>query len=171
MKVTIEFGGFYDSIHSEVVDQMIDMQGLNEVSGELTWDHIDYKATYNEYAKAWLTVFNAFNDVDLEFEGIDSPNYYNFTTDKIVAYVGDVDEQRLHDITRDPDFFDWADERLTSRDGFISFYDGCDDLIERARNDMDDYAILIGMVCSYLVEVEEINEEVYDLEFDIITND
>jgi hypothetical protein len=33
---------------------------------------------------------------------------------------------------------------------------------------MNDKAILLGMICNYLIEVMEVNEDVYELEYDII---
>ena len=50
----------------------------------------------------------------------------------------------------------------------MSFYNGVDDLIERAKDDDDDKSILLGMVCNYLMELMEVNDDIYDLEYDII---
>jgi len=68
----------------------------------------------------------------------------------------------------DDDFLMWANPQLQSSSGFISFYNGIDDLIERAKNDDDDKANLLGMVCNYLIELNEVNEYLYELEYDII---
>jgi predicted transcriptional regulator len=66
------------------------------------------------------------------------------------------------------EFKEWANPQLQSRSGFHSFYNGVDDLIERSKDDDNDKAILLGMVCNYLIEVMEVNEDVYELEYDII---
>ncbi len=63
---------------------------------------------------------------------------------------------------------EYAKPRFTSCSGFISFYNGLDDLVERSENDDDDKAILLGMICDYLIEVNEVNGYIYKLEYDII---
>jgi hypothetical protein len=109
-----------------------------------------------------------FCHLNLEFVGIDSPKYYNYRTDKIIAKINDEDIERLMVFVDYVEFYEYANPRLTSCSGFISFYNGLDDLIERSKNDDDDKAILLGMICDYLIEVNEVNEDIYELEYDII---
>lgn len=160
MEIQIEFGGFY-GYHDEYIDCMIDDYGID-------FDNVDIKATSDDYAVNWLHRFNSYCNLNLEFVGIDSPKYYNYRTDRIVAKINDEDIERLMEFVDYVEFYEYANPRLTSCSGFISFYNGLDDLIERSQNDDDDKAILLGIVCDYLIEVNEVNEDIYELEYDII---
>lgn len=160
MEIQIEFGGFY-GYHDEYIDWIIDDYGID-------FDNVDIKATSKDYAENWLHRFNMFCHLSLEFVGIDSPKYYNYRTDRIIAKINDKDIECLMECVDYVEFCEYANPRLTSYDGFISFYNGLDDLVERSKNDDDDKAILLGMVCDYLIEVNEVNEYIYELEYDII---
>ena len=91
---TVPFSGFYESIHSEAIDNV-------------------------EYAKAYVREMST----GLEFDSLDSPEYYNFSTDRIFAKISlenaqallnNVDKDRLKEVCK---------EHFTSYDGFISHYD------------------------------------------------
>lgn len=160
MEIQIDFGGFY-CYHDEYIQNMIEIF-------EIDYENVDWNATFKEYAKNWLHRFNNMSNLELDFVGIDSPRYYNYRTDKIIAYVEKHDEVILMKFINDDEFNEWANPQLQDRSGFISYYDGIDDLISRAENDDDDKSILLGMVCNYLIELNEVNEYVYELEYDII---
>jgi hypothetical protein len=164
MEIQIEFGGFY-CCHDEYIEQRIEAD--DSWGAEWDFGNIDWQKTFKDYSVSWLYRFNSFCHLDLEFVGIDSPKYYNFTTDRIIAKIDDKDIDSLMVFVDYVEFYEYANPRLTSRDGFISFYNGLDDLIERSKNDDDDKAILLGMVCDYLIEVNEVNEDIYELEYDI----
>lgn len=170
MEIQIEFGGFY-GYHEEYIQSRVeidnDFSSGNDIDHYLDIENVDWNATFKDYANNWLHRFNMMCDLSLEFVGIDSPNYYNFRTDRIIAKVNDEDINNLMTSIDDDDFLMWANPQLQSRSGFISFYNGIDDLIERAKND-DDKANLLGMVCNYLIELNEVNEDIYELEYDII---
>lgn len=159
MEIQIEFGGFYGYHEEYINDRLHDF--------EIDDDSVDWNATFNEYAKNWLWRFNDRSNLDLEFIGVDSPKYYNYRTDRIIAKLNYDNINELMLFIVDDEFKEWANPQLKSYDGFISFYNGVDDLIERAKND-DDKAILLGMICNYLIELNEVNEDIYELEYDII---
>ena len=160
MEIQIEFGGFY-GYHEEYIQNMIEIF-------EIDYDNVDWNATFKDYANNWLHRFNNMSNLELDFIGIDSPRYYNYRTDKIIAYVEKHDEVDLMKFIDDDEFNEWANPQLQDSSGFVSFYDGIDDLIERAKNDDDDKAILLGMVCNYLMELNDVNEDIHELEYDII---
>ena len=160
MEIQIEFGGFY-GYHEEYIDCKIQ-------DWDIDVESVDWNATFKDYAKNWLHRFNSMSNLELDFIGIDSPKYYNYRTDKIIAYVEKHDENELMALVDDDEFYHWANPQLQDSSGFISYYDGIDDLIVRAKNDDDDKAILLGMVCNYLIELNEVNEDIYELEYDII---
>jgi len=159
MEIRIDFGGFY-GYHEEYIDNRRDAYGID-------YDNVNYASTFISYACEWLHRFTNKTGVELFFDGLDSPRYYNYSTDKIKASILPDMATQLMTYIND-DFKDWAYPQLISRAGFISFYDGVDDLIERAKNDDDDKSILLGMVCNYLMELMEVNDDIYDLEYDII---
>ena len=180
MEILINFGGFYHSVHSDNIEWRIDQdwEWEFEEAGEQAaeslekwYDKVNWKHTHNDYGVSYIERLNNHFDLELEFRAIHSPKYYNYSTDKIVAYVPDVDEQRLYDEVNNPDFKEWANPLLTSRDGFASFYDGIVDLIVRAEREQKSYEILIGMIVDWLIFRDSINEEIYDLEYEIIYNE
>lgn len=169
MEIQIEFGGFY-GYHDDYIMDRLDYYPYNNDYGELLIHNnlkIDWQKTFEDYAEGWLHRFNMFCHLNLEFVRIDSPKYYNYRTDRIVAKINDKDIERLMEFVDYVEFYKYANPRLTSYSGFISFYNGLDDLIERSGNDDDDRAILLGIVCDYLTKVNEVNEDIHELEYDI----
>ena len=160
MEIQIEFGGFH-GFHEEYIDCKI------QDWGDIDYEYVDWNATFKDYAKNWLHRFNMMSNLSLEFVGIDSPKYYNYRTDRIIAKVNYNNINELMLFIVDDEFKEWANPQLQSYDGFMSFYNGIDDLIERAKND-DDKSILLGMICNYLIKLNEVNEDIYELEYDII---
>ena len=168
MEIFIDFGGFYHSRHSDSIDNQIerDLEWGDDLD-EDGFDNVDWKATHEEYGQEYVYRLNNELDLNLEFNAIHSPKYYNYTTEKIAAYVGDVDEQRIFNHVDDKDFLEWANPFLTSRDGFHSFYDGINGLIEMAKIDGEAYAVLLGMIVDWLIHDNEINDDIFDLEFEV----
>ena len=159
MEIQIEFGGFY-GYHDDYMVDRCDSFGID--IGAVNWHR-----TLVEYSVAWVHRFTNMTGIELFFIGLDSPRYYNYRTDVILAKILPDVAQHLTTYIND-EFKEWANPQLTSCSGFHSFYNGIDDLIERAENDDDDKAILLGMVCNYLIELNEVNEDIYELEYDII---
>ena len=159
MEIQIEFGGFY-GFHDDYIEDRCDTLSIDT-------DNVDWAKTFVQYSVAWVHRFTDMTGIELFFIGLDSPRYYNYRTDNIMVKVlPDVVEHLMTYIN--DEFKEWANPQLQSRSGFHSFYNGVDDLIERSKDDDDDKAILLGMVCNYLIEVMEVNEDVYELEYDII---
>tara|TARA_Y100000385_G_scaffold65089_1_gene64438 strand:+ start:104 stop:607 length:504 start_codon:yes stop_codon:yes gene_type:complete len=158
-EIYLNFGGFYGK-HDLHVESMIEHFDINPES-------VDFKETYINYAKEWVNAFNSEHDLNLEFIGIDSPRFYNYSTDKIKV---NIDHLECHILKRnhinDTDFIDYANERLTSRSGFISFYDGLEDLKERAKENKSDYILLIELILDFVIDS---NDEIYIHEFEIIS--
>ena len=77
----------------------------------------------SEFSASWYDENKIIYGV--RFLGIDSPQYYNFTTDKLEMEV-DVDYEGLKKFcleTNREEFDDYLHEHFTSCDGFISFVD------------------------------------------------
>lgn len=160
MEIQIEFGGFY-GYHEEYIDNRID-------DCQIYYDNLDWNAIFKDYAKNWLLRFNNMSNLDLEFIGIDSPKFYNYRTDRIIANVPNECADKMLQYTKMEDFQQYANEQLTSHDGYVSFFDNIDDLVIKAYKSDDDMALLLGLICDYIIDLEEINEDIYELEYDII---
>jgi hypothetical protein len=159
MEIQIEFGGFYNYHDDYIVDRCDTLS--------IDTDDVNWHKTFIHYSVAWVHRFTDMTGIELFFIGLDSPRYYNYRTDNITAKV-------LPDVVKylmtyiNDEFKEWANPQLTSCSGFHSFYNGIDDLIERSEDEYNDKAILLGMICNYLIEVMEINEDIHELEYDII---
>ncbi len=156
-KFLIDFGGFYDSIHSALIDDMIQYNEINE-------DNVNYKETYKDYCIEYLELLNNILDLNLEFIQIDSPQFYNFTTDKIEAEINENDFNKLKDTyLNDKEFIDYVNEASKSRDGFTSFYNGFNEVIKEDE-------ILLQYMFDYILK--EYNDDIYLMEsdFEIIEN-
>ena len=161
IKINIDFGGFYNSIHSDNIDWKIE-------SEECNFDTVLWLETSKSYCESYIDRLNNKLDLELKYVGLDSPKYYNFTTDKIIAQI---DKQfavnKLLPLTYDQNFLNWANPLLKSRDGFRSFYDGIADLIKISMDNDTEFEILMAMVVDWLIDDHCINEEIYDLEYEL----
>jgi hypothetical protein len=88
-------------------------------------DTCKWGKVYKNYAESYCGGFaDKFEFTSLKFESLESPKYYNFSTDRIFA---EIDLEELRDIRFNKvDFATFekhAKEMFTSRDGFASFYD------------------------------------------------
>ena len=76
IKTNINFGGFYNSIHSDIIDIYIEDMKYN-------WEDVNYKATYKNYSESYIKVLNNILDTNLIFKALNSPKFYNYSTDVI----------------------------------------------------------------------------------------
>jgi len=148
---SLNFGGFYESKHSQTIDNNIEIFGYD-------WEKIDYKKTYINYCKDYLNKLSEELKIELSFISLDSPKFYNFTTDKIFCSVSDEDFKTLLDEYDTKKLFNYIEEHSKSRDGFTSFYSGY-----KAVKENDE--IFLQYLFDYILQYEEI--EFYDLEFEI----
>jgi hypothetical protein len=134
IKFYIPFEGFYCSVYDSIINGIIE----NEISeGYLTEEEtekIDYTNLHTELSKhifdCILELFNdqfdLFTDNDyITFEGLYSPKYYNYSTDKIKAIVSpEIYLTLLNKFENNNSFVNYVNEVSKSRDGFASFYEG-----------------------------------------------
>jgi hypothetical protein len=131
---TIPFSGFYESIHDMAIDNAIEREFDVDGDGEPDClpDHIDMgdiirdmdmRRLLNDYARAYVDFINEHFDLpSLEFESLQSPREYNFTTDRIFAYISVQDIAKMYAAIPRDRFAEWIEEQFTSCPGFISFY-------------------------------------------------
>ena len=158
-KFLIDFGGFYHSIHSDLIDSRIECFEINE-------DKVNYKETCNSYCIEFIDSINDMMELDLKFIQIDSPKFYNFTTDKIEAEINENDFNKLKDTyLNSNEFIDYVNENSKSYDGFISFYNGFNEVIKEDE-------ILLQYMFNYILKeyADEIENYIFEMDFEIIEN-
>jgi len=128
--IVLPFSGFYESWHSWVIEDAVefctqDSNGdqLGGLLSETFWEHVDYPNVYMLYAQMYTEDFaDAFN-LDLKFEELNSPTFYNFATDRIFARTTNEQVQKMFNTIRDTDLLEQVAEAMfTSRSDFISHY-------------------------------------------------
>ena len=156
----LDFGGFYESIHTEYIDKHIEDLNIN-------WEYVDYQKTYENYAKCFVDYLNFSTNQKLKYVELDSPKYYNFRNDKIIVSINEIDKYNLIQKYRnDDDFVKWVNEASASRDGiyyrFTSFCSGIDNLINRQE-------LLLEYIYTYILwheeEYEFVLEDIGSIDF------
>lgn len=125
---TVPFSGFYCSDHSEMLDWALEDLASNS-DGEICLDtmnklgsNCDWARVHLEYAKAYLKEFAGVFSLDLTFDRLHSPREYNFETDQIFARIPLKEVRRIWKEVPKDILQQVANERHTSRPGFVSFY-------------------------------------------------
>lgn len=140
LDTTIPFSGFYESIHSHNLDQLV--QGLAEDDrGELAElfdedgeefclsDHVDWSILMGAYAKLYTENFAAYVqgsarvDLQLQFDELTSPREYNFQTNRIFAKIPVSVARELYRLADKKKLNALIQRKFTSCDGFISSYE------------------------------------------------
>ena len=156
-KFLLDFGGFYHSIHSDIIDNKIECFELNE-------DNINYKETYKTYCIEYLYTLNNILDLELEFIKIDSPQFYNFRTDKIEIEINENDFNKLKDTyLNSKECIEYINENSKSCSGFMSFYNGFNEVIKEDE-------ILLQYMFNYILKeyADDIQEYLFEMDIEII---
>lgn len=162
LETTIPFSGFYNSVHSENIDNTIEFIFQNDQGEILNKDCLEYAQTHLEnyalicrdYAQNYVDYFkDHFETESLEFVELTSPTYYNYTTDRIfcsinLAELGDIfikmDKSILYKVLKD---------NFTSYNGFISHYSN--KLTDWPENFKDwDHNQIGALITAYCLEIE-----------------
>jgi len=174
MKTTIEFGGFYESIHDSHIDMMtnnyFDDTPLQD--DENNFEYFDWSAIHKSYIKSYCYKLEEYikdnYEIDIDFKNISmhSPKEYNFATDVINCDVIKKKIELLNkELLKDEKFLEYLKESTQSYDGFMSFY-----TYDQAINNKDD--MLSVYVLRYLCnQLNNIDSGYVDIEYDIILTD
>ena len=135
---TLHFGGFYESIHNYILEDILDE------------NQDDNRPIFIEYSKNYVKMINDKLGTDFKFDDLDSPKFYNFETDVIIISYSDNDLDVLLNLVNLDDLKNYVDEALKSRPGFVSFYNGFDD-IKKDSDKLIEYILKF-----YFDEVEDI---------------
>ena len=166
IETTINFGGFYESIHAGNIDSMIECQ--IEHADLKDFDNVDYRKTELSYVNDYCAKFSSyiFNEykLNIDFKDIKiwSPSEYNFQTDKIDCTVNLNQANKLNNLfLKDNDFLEYLEARTQSYSGYHSYY-----TYEEALNDKNN--ILIMYLLEYLADQFNENTVSYgEIEFEI----
>lgn len=143
--INIPFCGFYCSWYDSELDSIIEREceyrcdsrngdsfvdiPENEYS-EILYRFADFGAAYQEIASKYVDRFNDFlceelnidQGFSLEFEKMESPKEYNFSTDRIFAFIPEEKVNELFDNVNQGDLAAAIKDHFTPRSGFIPFY-------------------------------------------------
>lgn len=129
METTIPFSGFYHSLHSDVLDQALEMAVTDDRGNvysqglfDLAFGSIDWGVAHRHYAESYCEAFAAEYGIKLKFVDLSSPKYYNYTTDRIFAEIELSEVERLFAAVDKKVLERVVKEHFTSYDGFISHY-------------------------------------------------
>jgi hypothetical protein len=171
------FPGFYSTIFEPCEDSEIEY--INEQRGEkglplVQWDAIqfDYKDYYNRVgAKACNYIENVLNDIfgvkniDICFEAIQSPKFYNLTNDSINCTIKIDKNIVLEYLKKNKEALQpYFTDTYTSRDGFISSYAPHIDIwIYDYFTEIDTNRHIMGAILDAIIlnEVSDPNEDMY----------
>lgn len=153
IQFNLNFGGFYCSEHSEMIEAQIE-------AFELDGETVNFKEVFNEYASDWLELLSNEIDLDLKFINLDSPKYYNFRTDEIVTEISKATFEALKAEHLTTECIEYINKESASRSGFASFYDGFEAVSKEP-------SILAAYIFSYILESEEIEIDLHEINLNL----
>ena len=129
--VALNFGGFYDSIHSDLIDtELENILETEDLEYDQICDYIDFKAIHLEYSKRLVSDFNDNFDLNLKFEELFQPKEYNFKTDEILVEMSMQDYNYLFLDTDQDELKHKITKATTARDGYMPLYNSSEMLGE-----------------------------------------
>ena len=168
---TIEFGGFYDSIHSSHIDMTTEnyFDDTPLQNDDNNFEYFNWSAIHQSYIESYVNKLSDYItdnyqiDIDFKKVSLDSPKQYNFKTDVINCSVNKKKIELLNNkLIIDDEFAKYLKDSTQSYDGYMSFY-----TYQQALNNKDD--ILSVYVLRYICN--QLNNEYLDIEYDIILTD
>ena len=164
----LPFSGFYESIHAANLDDTLEQLFQND-QGDIDDKGIELLNAYtgwtNEllanYCKLYVEAFNHELSLNLVFESLESPKFYNYTTDRIFIEIAIDELKAIYDKTDKGELAKLVKSKFTSYDGFSSFY----------SNDLSDWPSLldwdhnqIGTLVECYLDQEDSDFELYSME-------
>ena len=178
--VKIPFSGFYNSIHDSAINSALEYEAECYADSDKADDIILDALNANHYDKIreeLSRVFvNSVNDLfcyeydinlDLEFDSLKSPRFYNYSTDEIYCYIdNDKIKELVALLDSENDFIEALKDKYQSRDGFIVF----DSTLQAIDN--KDYSLFFADLLCQLIDFDKINNNEYynDKAFETVLN-
>lgn len=163
IKTKIQFGGFYESIHSDSIDYKIDSYYEDGNYPEYHYDNIDYKKTNDSYIEDYCSKFESYIlneyklNIDFENIGSNSPKFYNYSTDTIHC---DVDKKQVQKLINYFNKYSKFLDYLKNETRYMSFY-----TYDQGINNKDN--ILIEYILEFLANQFNETFAYGEIEFDI----
>lgn len=169
------FEGFYNSY----LDLSENIEVGEDESYSMTeeqFDNIDWNKTNENVSKFYLNYFKdelsdffkSIGILSLEFIKVDSPKYYNYSTDKLVCNI-EVNKNKFLTELQKYNFEAWRQflkNNFTSYDGFISFYpNDPNEWAELITEKFEDDNVIIETLLQFYLEQ---NEEFEDLKENLL---
>jgi hypothetical protein len=158
MENVLNFGGFYESYHSDRVDSIIELF-------EVVEQNVNYKETYLNYSKCLVSAINSHLDIEMSFISLDSPKYYNYSTDKIIVDINKKDILKLFKYIKENDLkkevIDKIVDVTTSKSGYVAFYQKEDFFKKENLNFLVE--TILEIIYDYIEE-----DVLYSFDFEII---
>lgn len=163
--ITVNFGGFYNSVHSDIIE-LID----NEY--EIDFENVDFVETHKSYSKGYISVLNNMLDTNFKFIELDLPKFYNYNTDTIVISASKSDFLKCLKFIKDEGLTNEVYQNIISVtkrvDGYIPFYTYEEVFKKENRNllleciltticDNFEDTVINGIVSNYLEIIEKDN--------------
>ena len=130
IETSINFGGFYESIHDASIESLIESMYSDGEYPEYNYYNIDYAKTHQSYIEKYCIEFESYisneYNLDIDFKNIKlwSPREYNFQSDKIDCTITQSENMKLmKHFIKDTDFLTYLKDATVSYDGYHSFYD------------------------------------------------
>ena len=132
--INITFGGFYNSTHSNLIDNMVEnyySDNMSVINHDLIFDldNSIYQELNNKYINHYVDFLNEFindnYDLDINFHDValDSPRFYNYSTDTILTRISNDNVVKLYEILAgDAGFKTFLQDATKRVSGYISFY-------------------------------------------------
>lgn len=132
IEAQIPFSGFYNSIHdteleseleysinvfAEETGRDIPQELFNGMHGCINWPEV-----MQEYAEKYVGYFLHQFMIDGEFSGMESPRFYNYSTDRVFAKITRASVANMWRRINKRLFSENCEKHFTSRDGFASSY-------------------------------------------------
>ncbi len=181
IETTIHFGGFYESIHSHIIEGFEEQETeyfnerkhlVNLPKDFEIWEHFDFKKIHDDYIKKYCSILEQFifdeYRVNISFHGLKlhSPRFYNYSTDTIETTIKRHEAKSLNNVLiQDDEFLKYLKKRTTSYSGYYSNY-SYDEALNNKNN------ILISYVLEFISDQLNRDELYYKFEYiEIALND
>ena len=163
--VKIPFSGFYNSTHDGIIDSALEYESECYTDSEKANDIILDVLNINHYDKIREELSKVFVEsinelfwyeydikLNLEFDSLKSPRFYNYSTDEIYCYI---DNDKINELIalldNENDFIEVLKDKYQSRDGFIVF----DSTLQAIDN--KDYSLFFSDLLCQLIDFDEID--------------
>ena len=153
--VALDFGGFYNSVHSDLMDSELEtILETEDLTYDNISDYISWKDIHLEYSKRLVVAFNNKFDLSLKFEELIQPREYNFHTDQILVEMSMQDYNFLWLNINQDEMLDKINKATTAVSGYMPLYNSSEIL--------DEPQFIAEFLLDFLMEDDNIYDWFYE---------